>query len=83
MRPFSTFVLASGLLALLTLAGHAQQPNPRKGNAAPDSLKARPGNLKVGDAAPGFALKNVQGKMETRLADLQGKPVVLFFGSCT
>ena len=50
-----------------------------------NALTARPrqGDLKVGDAAPDFMLKDVQGKQAVTLSDLKGKPVVLIFGSCT
>jgi len=42
-----------------------------------------PGELKVGDAAPDFTIKDVEGKQSVSLSALQGKPVVLLFGSCT
>ena len=39
---------------------------------------------KVGDTAPTFKLKSLDGRSETDLADFKGKkPVVLFFGSYT
>lgn len=39
---------------------------------------------KVGDAAPDFKLKSLDGKSETQLSSFKGKkPVVLFFGSYT
>ena len=39
---------------------------------------------KVGDLAPTFKLKSLDGESETDLADFKGKkPVVLFFGSYT
>ena len=41
------------------------------------------GTLKVGDTAPDFTIKDVEGKETTVLSKLQGKPVVLIFGSCT
>lgn len=43
----------------------------------------REGNLKVGDAAPDFAVKDANGKKTVKLSELRGKPVVLIFGSCT
>ena len=43
----------------------------------------RQGDLKVGDAAPDFTVKGVQGKKAVTLSELRGKPVVLLFGSCT
>ena len=41
-------------------------------------------SLVVGEVAPDFALKSLDGKSETKLSDFRGKkPVVLFFGSYT
>jgi len=48
-----------------------------------DPPTRREGTLKVGDSAPVFTVKDVEGKETTKLADLKGKPVVLIFGSCT
>ena len=43
-----------------------------------------PDKLKVGDEAPGFALKTADGKKQVKLAEFRGKrPVVLVFGSYT
>ena len=40
--------------------------------------------LKVGQKAPGFKLKSLDGKSETELSSFKGKkPVVLIFGSYT
>ena len=40
--------------------------------------------VKVGDVAPGFKLKSLDGKSETDLSTFKGvKPVVLLFGSYT
>ena len=42
------------------------------------------GAPKVGDVAPVFTLKSLDGKSETDLAGFKGKkPVLLFFGSYT
>jgi cytochrome oxidase Cu insertion factor (SCO1/SenC/PrrC family) len=41
------------------------------------------GDLKVGEAAPDFTVKDVHGQTSVKLSDLKGKPVVLIFGSCT
>ncbi len=39
---------------------------------------------KVGDVAPVFTIKSLDGKSETNLASFKGKkPVLLFFGSYT
>jgi cytochrome oxidase Cu insertion factor (SCO1/SenC/PrrC family) len=70
-------MLRSSLWAVLFLAPLAL--------AAPQSPhhKPVPGDLKVGDAAPDFTIKDIDGKELTTLSKLQGKPVVLIFGSCT
>ncbi len=47
-------------------------------------LIARRGRLKIGDAAPDFALKTADGSETVRLSSFRGqKPVVLIFGSHT
>ncbi len=58
--------------------------------AAPEGRRARrsqpddSAQLKVGDVAPTFKLKSIDGKEETDLAAFKGKePIVLFFGSYT
>ena len=69
LRPF--IAAALGAAALLGAVAGAQPP------------RAGQGTLKVGDTAPDFTVMDVEGKVTTRLSDLQGKPVVLIFGSCT
>lgn len=69
MRAASPLVAAGLLLALLTIDVSAQQ--------------RRDGDLKVGDAATDFTVKDLDGKKPVKLSDLKGKPVVLIFGSCT
>lgn len=46
-------------------------------------LRPRQGMLKVGDAAPTMMLKHLDTDKSVDLGKLQGKPVVLVFGSCT
>ena len=47
-------------------------------------LFARRGHLRVGDAAPNFALQTLDRKSRVELASFRGsKPVVLVFGSYT
>lgn len=47
-------------------------------------LRARAGHLKVGDAAPDFALETQDEKSHVQLSSFRGvKPVVLVFGSYT
>lgn len=46
--------------------------------------RPREGKLKVGDPAPDFELKRLEGKGEVKLSSFKGKrPVVLVFGSYT
>jgi cytochrome oxidase Cu insertion factor (SCO1/SenC/PrrC family) len=68
---FRRLFAGAALLAVLPALPAADPPRPRAGD------------LKVEDAAPDFTIKDVEGKVATRLADLKGKPVVLIFGSCT
>ena len=47
-------------------------------------MRARQGNLRVGDQAPDFALPRLDGSGAVRLsAELRERPVVLIFGSYT
>jgi glutathione peroxidase-family protein len=71
MSRSDSFATAAVLLSIVTVSAWAQSPRPRQGD------------LKVGDAAPDFTVKDVQGKQSVKLSDLKGKPVVLIFGSCT
>lgn len=64
------------LTALSITAVFASAQNPRMNQF----LTAKPG---LGDTAPGFTLKNLEGK-EVALASFKGKvPVVIEFGSYT
>jgi cytochrome oxidase Cu insertion factor (SCO1/SenC/PrrC family) len=71
MRRVISWTAVIALASAMTFGLQAQSPRPRGGE------------LKVGDAAPGFTLKDVQAKKAVKLSDLKGKPVVLIFGSCT
>lgn len=46
-------------------------------------MNARAGHLQVGDPAPEFTLKTVDGTREVALSSLRGRLVVLVFGSYT
>jgi len=46
-------------------------------------MNARAGQLHVGDPAPDFTLKTVDGARQVALSSLRGQPVVLVFGSYT
>jgi cytochrome oxidase Cu insertion factor (SCO1/SenC/PrrC family) len=71
MHRFRLFGAVLAMLAVMGASAKAQQPRPRQGD------------LKVGDAAPDFTVKDVLGKQALKLSDLNGKPVVIIFGSCT
>ena len=71
-------VWAASLAALAGPSAWAGAPKG-KGDDRPQE-----GSLKVGDAAPTFKLKTLDGKAEVQLAAFKGKkPVVLVFGSYT
>ena len=56
-----------------------QQAEQRKGRS-----QRPPDKLKVGDVAPDFTLKSLDGPEQVTLSDFRGKrPVVLIFGSYT
>lgn len=56
----------------------------RTGDSKQRANRGRAAALKVGDSAPTFKLKSLDGKSETNLASFRGKkPVVLIFGSYT
>jgi cytochrome oxidase Cu insertion factor (SCO1/SenC/PrrC family) len=57
------------LVALLAATASAQQPQP--GGTAPPKT-----HLKIGDKAPDFTLKGVNGK-EVKLSRLKGKTMVV------
>ncbi len=76
--------------ALILALGSAQLPAQQDG----DDSRRREGMRermmrdddapKVGDVAPVFTIKSLDGKSETDLASFKGKkPVLLFFGSYT
>jgi cytochrome oxidase Cu insertion factor (SCO1/SenC/PrrC family) len=77
MRRLPSFAVAALLLAAAPGAG-ADETKPD-----PKDPRGREGGLKAGDAAPAFTVKDLDGNKTVSLADLKGKPVVLFFGSCT
>jgi cytochrome oxidase Cu insertion factor (SCO1/SenC/PrrC family) len=65
-----------GLMLACSAGSEAAGPPKR-------DLRAREGKLKVGGQAPDFTIHDVAGKTTVKLSALEGKPVVLFFGSCT
>jgi cytochrome oxidase Cu insertion factor (SCO1/SenC/PrrC family) len=70
-------------LALATAAPAQTSPTPPKKEQRKDAKKERQGRLQVGETAPDFTLKDMAGRSTFTLARLQGRPVVLYFGSCT
>lgn len=52
-------------------------------NAQSKKDKRRDGDVKEGDSSADFTLKDTAGRNPVTLSKLQGKPVVLIFGSCT
>jgi cytochrome oxidase Cu insertion factor (SCO1/SenC/PrrC family) len=90
------FRIAAMLIGLVYLMGlsiaWAQEPPEQPGKSqekktpAKDGKKVkadRQGKLKPGDSAPPFSLQDMHGEQTVALAQLQGKPVVLYFGSCS
>ncbi len=73
------FVTAKELAAMRQGRGGRGERGRRGGRGGSDD-----GAPKVGDVAPTFKLKSLDGKQEFDLAGFKGKkPVVLFFGSYT
>ncbi|MDG2014642.1 MAG: hypothetical protein P8J33_14135 [Pirellulaceae bacterium] len=72
--------------ARTVLSATMQNPQRREKSTRGKQSRNRnqPAGLKVGEAAPNFTLKSLDGKTETELAALiVDKPVILFFGSYT
>lgn len=76
------FVNLCFLLALLAAAGCQTAPRAEVRKRHPGDLR-RPTKLQVGDPAPDFKLKRMDGG-EVRLSSFRGqRPVLLVFGSYT
>jgi len=75
--------IATSMCALLMMSAAAfaqEAEGRRKGRGMFNDNNA----LKVGQNAPLFSLKSLDGKQETDLKSFRGeKPVILFFGSYT
>lgn len=76
------------LAAALLFCGFATAQDDKSSEDRSAKIRERvskdDGAPKVGDAAPTFKLKSLDGKNETDIASFKGKrPVVLFFGSYT
>ena len=79
-------LLVSAILALLILLASAgvvfAQPRRPGGDGQPRADQGK--QLEIGEMAPTFKLKSLDGKEETDLEKFRGKkPVVPFFGSYT
>lgn len=79
MNQLAAYFGVFGLCVTVASVAEAQAPN----SSRPDRPQIRQGNLQEGQAAPDFTLQDVAGKQSVKLSSLQGKPVVLIFGSCT
>lgn len=72
--------------ARTVLSARMQNPQRREKSTRGKQSRKRnqPAGLKVGEVAPNFRLRSLDGKTETELAALiVDKPVILFFGSYT
>ncbi len=67
------FLIFAFLISTVAISADAQSKK----------VKRRDGDLKEGDRAADFTLKDAAGRNPVTLSKLQGKPVVLIFGSCT
>ena len=77
-------VLATGFLleaGPASAQGKSRRPFPGRSKGQRGGFQDR---LKVGDDAPDFSLKTLDGKSTVKLSSFEGKkPVVLIFGSYT
>jgi hypothetical protein len=72
-----------GLLSALLVAGCRHQPGPVTVNTPILEVASVHGDsVRTDRCAPNVKWRGPSGRVKS-LADLRGKPVVLFFGSCT
>ena len=88
MKQWKLMLVPSLLLALAGGQAVAQDEDNEARRSRRTQMRERmmrdDGAPKVGDVAPAFTLKSLDGKSETDLASFKGKkPVLLFFGSYT
>lgn len=75
LRVFLMLTLCAFALTSQVVAQNNRNPNKRTGDRF---------RLHVGEMAPNFVLKSLDGSQETDLSSFRGKkPVILFFGSYT
>ncbi len=88
MKQWKLMLVPSLLLALAGGQAIAQEEDNEERRQKRQGMRERmmrdDNAPKVGDVAPVFTLKSLDGKSETDLASFKGKkPVLLFFGSYT
>ena len=88
MKQWKLMLVPSLLLALAGGQAFAQEDDDGKRRRRRQGMRERmmrdDNAPKVGDVAPVFTIKSLDGKSETDLASFKGKkPVLLFFGSYT
>jgi len=91
MDRFCLCLILMFIFSLMSSAGENRLKDPYAGKTVKDRvmgrslIKHRSSNVpKVGEAAPDFTLKTMDGKKEVTLSSLNpNKPVVLIFGSYT
>ena len=80
-------ILIYSLTLWFVITMTAAEISAQQKRVRPHQLRNRPERTeapKIGENAPTFKLKSLDGKNETELASFRGeKPVVLFFGSYT
>ena len=82
--PFATSVFAASVLAASMLASCASAPPAPSAESARPASEARTFTSVIdGSPAPEFTLERALEPGTISLADLEGKPTVLIFGSCT
>ena len=80
VKSLTRLLLTTDLLFSFAIPAVAQE-RARRGGGQREDRKPAP---QVGETAPTFALKTLDGEATIDLKDYQGKqPVVLFFGSYT
>ena len=79
MKQLVFLITLSLVLAMVASSVFAEQGNNKRAGRQKMETKKQ---LEVGDVAPIFTLKSLDGEEETKLEAFRGKkPVVLFFGS--
>ena len=75
------FIVVLGISLLAADAFAQTRPDRRQGR---NRQRGQDSGLRVGQEAPTFVLKSLDGESETDLSTFRGeKPVILFFGSYT